>query len=138
VEGEYFDCSSVISPTQLGKARRSAGTIRDQRRVRDRRAPFLSPDFMTANGTMPELELQVGSQSTQSFAVGIEKLNIQYQLRRNCPPCDVVDIPTNNASGRWSSRCSSTSPLARATRPKWDLFRRTISVSVKPRNLLPQ
>jgi hypothetical protein len=139
-EGEYFDVSSVISPTELGKSqtlsRDYPGTSGvyaiDERR-------FFIQTYTTANGTMPELELQVGSQSPQSFAVGIEKLNIQYQLRRNCPPCDVVDIPANNAE--WSVvEQVLLNVTARSEEPdrKGTFYRRTISVSVKPRNLLPQ
>ena len=47
-----------------------------------------------------QLMLQVGSKPPQSFATGIEKLDIKYQLQRNCPPCDVVNLPNSNQE--WS------------------------------------
>ena len=83
--------------------------------------------------------LQIGSQAPQSFAVGIEKLNIQYQLRRNCPPCDVVDDPVDNAT--WSvveEVLLNVTARSELPDPSGNYFRRTISVGVKPRNLLPQ
>jgi len=55
---------------------------------------------LTLTGSLPELMLQVGSLPPASFAVGIEKLGARYQLRRNCPPCDVVDLPADNQE--WS------------------------------------
>ena len=66
--------------------------------------------------------LQVGANLPQPFAGGIEKLDIQYQLRRNCPPCDVVALPSSSdgmggrrrAASRRSPRAPSC-PMRRAT-----------------------
>lgn len=139
-EGEYFDVTSVISPTQLGKSQTLSRDYPETSGVYgiDERRFFLQ-DFTTPDGVVPELQLQVGSASPQSFAVGIEKLDIQYLLRRNCPPCDVVDLPADNAE--WSVvEEVLLNVTARSNRPdtNGDYFRRTISVGVKPRNLLPQ
>lgn len=139
-EGEYFDVSSVVSATQLGKTQtlsRNYPETSGVYAIDERR--FYIQNFTNARGTVPELMLQVGSQSPQSFAVGIEKLNIQYQLRRNCPPCDVVDIPANNAE--WSVvEQVLLNVTARSELPdkQGSYYRRTITVGVKPRNLLPQ
>ncbi len=99
--GEYFDVTSVISPTQLGKSQTLTQDYPETSGVYaiDERRFFLQ-NFVTSNGPLPELQMQIGNQAPQSFAVGIEKLNIRYQLRRNCPPCDVVDLPADNSE--WS------------------------------------
>ena len=139
-EGEYMDITSVISPTQLGK---STTLSRDYPEtsgvyaIDERR--FYIQTWESPRGPLPELLLQVGNQSPQSFAVGIEKLDIRYELRRNCPPCDVVDIPADNAE--WSVvEQVLLNVTARSELPdeQGDYFRRTITVGVKPRNLLPQ
>jgi hypothetical protein len=139
-EGEYFDVTSVISPTQLGKSKtlsRSYPETSGVYAIDERR--FFIQNFTNPRGVVPELMLQVGSDSPQSFAVGIEKLNIQYQLRQNCPPCDVVDLPASNAE--WSVvEQVLLNITARSEVPdeKGNYFRRTVAVGVKPRNLLPQ
>ena len=138
--GEYFDVTSVISPTQLGRSQTFSTSYPAGSGVYaiDERRFFLQ-NYTTANGTIPELMLQVGSQTPQSFAIGIEKLNIQYSLRRNCPPCDVVDMPPDDAT--WSIvEQVLLNVTARSELPdkKGTYYRRTVSVAVKPRNLLPQ
>lgn len=139
-EGEYFDIASVASPTQLTK---STTLSRDYPEtsgiygIDERR--FFIQNWDSPRGPLPELLLQVGNQAPQSFAVGIETLDIQYQLRRNCPPCDVVDLPVDN--DEWSVvEQVLLNVTARSELPdeKGDYFRRTITVGVKPRNLLPQ
>ena len=69
----------------------------------------------------------------------IEKLDIRYQLQRNCPPCDVINVPGNNAE--WSIVDTVLLTLtARSEQPDQSgtYYRRTVSVNVKPRNLLPR
>lgn len=138
--GEYFEISSVISPTELGKSTtlsqdypQDSGVYAiDERR-------FFIQTWNSPRGPLPELLLQIGNQAAQSFAVGIEKLDIQYQLRRNCPPCDVIDIPADNAE--WSVvEQVLLNVTARSELPdeQGNYYRRTITVGVKPRNLLPQ
>ena len=87
----------------------------------------------------PELMLQIGTDTAQSFAVGIEKLNLQYQLQRNCPPCDIVSLPASNAE--WAIvNALALSVTARSEKAEQDgtFYRRTVAVNVKPRNLLPK
>src|SRR5262249_585220 len=98
-EGEYFDLTSVPSPTQLGKTQplTRADPATSGIYAIDERT-FYIDSFTDAHGrTQPELMLQVGDKPPQSFAYGIEKLDIQYQLQRNCPPCDVIALPSLNA-----------------------------------------
>jgi hypothetical protein len=138
--GEYFNISAVASPTQLTK---STTLSRDYPEtsgvyaIDERR--FWIAWWNGPRGPQPELMLQVGSQPAQSFAVGIEKLDIQYQLRRNCPPCDNVAIPADN--DEWAIvEQVLLSLTARSELPdeSGNYYRRTISMGVKPRNLLPQ
>jgi hypothetical protein len=139
-EGEYFTVASVPSSTQINKVEtlsqdypETSGVFAiDERR-------FFIEWWDSPRGPQPELKIQVGSQPAQSFAVGIEKLGIRYELRQNCPPCDVVDLPADNAE--WSVvEMVKLDVTARSELPdeQGNYYRRTVSVDVKPRNLLPQ
>jgi hypothetical protein len=141
-EGEYFEITSVASPTQLVKATTLSRDYPETSGVYgiDERRFFIQT-FSSPRGPQPELQLQIGDNpaDAQSFAVGIETLNVQYQLRRNCPPCDVVDLPVDN--DEWSIveqvllNVTARSELADE---QGDYYRRTMTVGVKPRNLLPE
>jgi len=89
-------------------------------------------------GDTPELMLEINNQGAQSFAVGIEKLDIQYQLARNCPPCDTVNIPATDDEWRLVQQIFLT-VTARSDKKNLNgqYYRRTLTVGVKPRNLLP-
>jgi len=139
-EGEYFTVSAVPSTTQINK---SAAWTRDYPAtsgiyaIDERR--FFIQWWTSPRGLQPELRIQVGSTPATSFAVGIEKLNIQYELRENCPACTVMNIPITNA--QWSVvEKVKLSITARSELPDEDgtYYRRTVTVDVKPRNLLPQ
>lgn len=139
-EGEYFDITSVNSPTELGKgqtlsqnypATSGIYTI-DERR-------FYIESWTDARGPQSELRIQVGAKEPHAFATGIEKLDVKYQLQRNCPPCDVVNLPSSNEE--WSIVDAVVLSLtARSQLPDkaGNYYRRTVSVNVKPRNLLPR
>lgn len=87
----------------------------------------------------PILEMQIDSKPASKLAVGIERLNIEYQLRRNCPTCDVVDLPTSDPEWAIVEQLF-LEVTARSVRrgPNGDYYRRTLRVGVKPRNLLPR
>jgi len=136
--GEFFDVTAVNSPTELGKSQllsrdypASSGVYAvDERR-------FSIETWWTAHGPEPQLLLQVGANLPQPLAGGIEKLDVHYQLRRNCPPCDVVALPSS--SEEWAVVDALHVALtARSELPdtKGNYFRRTIAVNVAPRNLL--
>jgi len=140
-EGEYFDITAVPSSTQLTKTQtltRDYPATSGIYAIDERR--FYLDTFTDAEGrTQPELMLQVGDKQPQSFAYGIEKLDIQYQLQRNCPPCDVVSLPSSNAE--WAIVDALVlNVTARSEQPdqSGNYYRRTVSVNVKPRNLLPK
>lgn len=139
-KGEYFDITAVPSQTQLTKGTTLSRDYPETSGVYaiDERRFWISW-WNGPRGPQPELMLQVGTQAAQSFAVGIEKLDIQYQLRRNCPPCDNVNLPANN--DEWSIvEQVLLNITARSELPDegGDYYRRTVTVGVKPRNLLPQ
>ena len=139
-EGEYFDVTSVTPPDRLGKTKvlsqnypATSGIFSvDERR-------FFIDTWSGPHGPQSQLMLQVGSKPPQSFAVGIEKLDVKYQLQRNCPPCDVITLPSSN--NEWAVVDAVVlSVTARSELPDEDgqYYRRTVSVNVKPRNLLPR
>ncbi len=138
--GDFFDITGVPSGTQLTK---SATLSQDYPATSgvyavDERTYYLDTWNSPNNGPQKELMLQIGDQTPQSLAVGIETLNIQYQLNSNCPPCDVVDLP--NSSSQWSIvEAVLLTVTARSEQPdaKGNYYRRTITTTVKPRNLLP-
>lgn len=88
-------------------------------------------------GLLPQLMIETDARAPQSFAVGIEQLNVQYELSTNCPACDVVDLPADNTEWAQVERVL-ISATARSERPKSDgeYVRRTVSAGIKPRNLI--
>lgn len=139
--GEYFDIAAVPSATTLIKSTTlsqdypaTSGVYAiDERR-------FFIQWFTSPRGPLPQLMLQIGQSSAQSYAVGIEKLNLQYQLRRNCSPnCDIVNLPANDTE--WAiveAVLLNVTSRSEVPDENGDYFRRTLTVNVKPRNLLPQ
>lgn len=87
----------------------------------------------------PVLEMQIDGKPASKLATGIEKLNIQYQLRRNCPACDIVDLPASDPEWAIVEQVF-VEVTARSDRvgPSGDYYRRSLRVGVKPRNLLPR
>lgn len=94
--------------------------------------------WVDTSASTPVLNVQVDDGSPSPFAVGIESFDVQYQLRRNCPPCDRVDLPASNNEWTIVEQLFLTI-TARSEKPgpTGDYFRRTMTVGVKPRNLLP-
>jgi type II secretory pathway pseudopilin PulG len=117
--------------------------------------PPLSADYPAASGfyaiderrfrintgeTEPILEVEInGNGQPSKLAVGIEQLDVQYQLHRNCPSCDVVDLPADDTEWALVEQLFLT-VTARSQRrgPNGEYYQRTIKVGVKPRNLLPR
>lgn len=86
----------------------------------------------------PVLQMQINGQDALPFAIGIEKLDIKYQLKRNCPTCDVVDLPTDN--NEWAlvdQMLLTLTARSSRTSESGETYRKTMTVRVKPRNLLP-
>ena len=124
---------SISATDSSARARRCRGDYPDdQRHLRHRRAALLHRHLdELAAVRSPSSCCRSAASAPQSFAVGIEKLDIQYQLQRNCPPCDVVDSArprTRNgrSSTRWSSNVTARSRGARQQSGAY--YRRTVSV----------
>jgi hypothetical protein len=140
-QGEYVKVATINpggpsfqSETLLSRnyARGSGVYVVDERR-------FYINHRTSPRGILPELMVQIDEEAPSSFAVGIEKLNFEYQLRRNCPPCDVVDLPSNN--DEWAVVEQVFVTLTARSELKMendDYYRKTVQVGVKPRNLLPR
>jgi len=140
--GEFFEVASVPSSTEIARSTAlsvdypaTSGVYAiDQRR-------FYINWFTDYQGqVVPELMMQIGSDAPTSFAVGIEELDVSYQLRANCnPDCDIVELPIDNA--QWQTVEQVVLNLtARSELPDHAgvYFRRKVQVSVKPRNILPR
>lgn len=138
--GEYFDIAGVPSSTQLSKAQTLSQDYPATSGIYaiDERTYYIDTWASPSNGAQPELVLRIGDQTPQSFAVDIEALNIQYRLDRNCPSCDVVDLPSTASD--WSlveAVLLTITARSEQADSAGNYYRRTISVEVKPRNLLP-
>jgi len=139
--GEYVNVGSVSSPTAITLAGTLTNTYPPTSGVYaiDQRRFFLT--MVERKGEMvPQLMIQTGTEEPTSFAVGIEELNISYELRANCnPECDVVGLPVDNAEWQTVEQVlvdlTARSELAG---PGGEYFRRSIQVGVKPRNILPR
>ncbi len=86
----------------------------------------------------PQLTLEVDREGATPFAVGVSELNVRYVLARNCPPCDVVDLPAD-AMEWWlvnQVQLTVTAQTVNPIRPE-DVYSETRTVTGKPRNLLP-
>jgi Tfp pilus assembly protein PilW len=91
----------------------------------------------TSDPERPALSVKVGGGDPIPFAFGIESMNIQYQLERNCPNCTVVNQPT---AEEWALvRQLSITVTARSSAVDLDgrYLRITRQIAAKPRNLLP-
>jgi hypothetical protein len=138
--GEFFDVTEVPLATELAKGQSLSRDYPETSGVYavDERRYYLET-WSTDHGPESELMMQVGGKASQLFAVGIEQLDIRYQLQRNCPPCDVVPLPRSKRE--WTVVDAVAINLtARSQLPNahGDYYRRTVAVSVKPRNLVPK
>jgi len=92
----------------------------------------------TSNSALPTLTVAVNGGAAQPFAYGIESFNVQYTLSRNCPPCDVVDLPANNSEWMLVNEVTvSVTARSRVRGSTGQYYRQTGQVRLKPRNLLP-
>lgn len=140
-DGEYGDISSIDTtesalvtdhPLATGYLKASGVYAVSERR-------FYVSDATTAQESIPQLMMQVDGGEPTPFAAGIEKLDFTYQLARNCPPCDTVDLP--NGDQEWSSVEQvflTVTARSEATDGKGEPYRRTIRLGVRPRNLRPR
>jgi hypothetical protein len=139
-DGEYVGVSSVDSADETLTADialaasypRTSGVYG----VSERR--FYVSDDPTAFGSAPQLMIRVDGGVPTPFASGIEKLDVTYQLGRNCPPCETVDLPSGEEE--WSiveQVFVTVTARSETTDSEGEYYRSTISLGVKPRNLRP-
>jgi prepilin-type N-terminal cleavage/methylation domain-containing protein len=91
----------------------------------------------TTYGPVTVLTVAVNGAAPEPFAYGVQSVNVQYQLVSNCPPCDVVDLPS---ATQWSLvnqlyvtvTMQSQKPLSNG-----QYYTVSGSIGAKPRNLLP-
>ena len=92
----------------------------------------------TTNPALPALTISINGATATQFASGIEALNIQYRLFRNCPPCDpALDAP---AAADWPLLNEIViNVTARSQKPdiSGNYYRRSAQFIAKPRNLIP-
>jgi hypothetical protein len=140
-DGEFVEIASVdaadssltVDGTWTQSYPRTSGVYA----VRERR--FYVSDDATPLGSSPSLMMQVDAGEPTPFAAGVEKLDLSYQLGRNCPPCDTVDLP--NGEVEWSmveQVFLTVTARSEETDGQGEHYRTTIHLGVKPRNLRPR
>jgi prepilin-type N-terminal cleavage/methylation domain-containing protein len=92
----------------------------------------------TSGSGPPVLTLEVDRQGAEPFAAGIREFQIRYILERNCPPCDVVDLPLDDQEW-WLVNQVAVTVKAETVNPvrAEDSYAEARTVVGKPRNLLP-
>jgi len=84
--------------------------------------------------TYPRLMLTVNRGAPQAFAAGISDLQMQYLLNRNCPTCDIIDLPPDTATWRLVNEVLVSATVTTiGARTNVSL---TEATRAKPRNLL--
>lgn len=71
------------------------------------------------------------------FAYGVQAVNVQYELSSNCPPCDVVDLPS---AAQWplvNELYVTVTMQSQKLLSNGKYYTVTGSIGAKPRNLLP-
>jgi Tfp pilus assembly protein PilW len=91
-----------------------------------------------ASGSTPRLTLSVDRAAPENFAAGLRDFQVRYVLQQNCPPCDVVDLPADDATWRLVNEVIVTAraETVNAVRPE-DQVTVVETSRAKPRNLLP-
>ena len=93
----------------------------------------------SSNAGLPVLTVASNGGSPTPFASGVERVNVQYQLARNCPACDVIDLPANDDEwGRVKQLYVGVTVRSRVKGIDGQYFRRSGQIKAKPRNLLPE
>lgn len=86
----------------------------------------------------PLLLLTVNRGDPQAFAAGMSDLQFQYVLERNCPTCDVIDLPATTAEWWLVNAVQVTAAIETVGATQPDEEATIVASSVgKPRNLLP-
>jgi len=86
----------------------------------------------------PLLTLTINRGAAQDFAVGVQDLQIQYLLDRNCPTCDIVDLPADVPTWRLVNEVYLTMTVKTVGSVRAEDAATIIATShAKPRNLLP-
>ena len=91
----------------------------------------------TTYAPVTAITVAVNGASPVPFAYGVQSVNVQYQLASNCPPCDVVDLPS---AAQWplvnqlfvTVTMKSVNKLSNG-----QYYTATGTIGAKPRNLLP-
>jgi prepilin-type N-terminal cleavage/methylation domain-containing protein len=90
--------------------------------------------------SVPQLTLVINRAAPESYAAGVQDLQIRYVLNRNCPPCDTVDAPAPADTATWrlvnNVLLTATVKTIGTVKPE-DAVTMTQTSSAKPRNLLP-
>lgn len=95
--------------------------------------------WLDTSGPGPSrLMFEVDETGPATFAVGMTGMSVRYVLDRDCPPCDVVDLPIDDAEWRLVNKVAVTL-TAETVNParQGDYYSETRTVVGKPRNLLP-
>ncbi len=83
------------------------------------------------------LTIAVNGATPVPFAYGVQAVNVQYQLSSNCPPCDVVDLPTATQWPLVNQLFITVTMKSLKKLSNGQYYTATGAIGAKPRNLLP-
>jgi len=137
--GQDFNITNIVgntltSDTQMNQAYSSAAGSASTVYATERRRYTIDN---TTNPSIPALTISINGGTAQQFASGIESMNIQYRLFRNCPSCDTLDLP---ASADWpllNEIILNVTARSQKTDISGNYYRRSAQFIAKPRNLIP-
>ncbi len=135
--GEYFNITAVNTSTStltisagLGNAySNGSGVWAVDERVYNINTTTYAP--------VTVLTIAANGASATPFAYGVQSVNVQYQLASNCPPCDVVDLPSAAQWALVNQLFLTVTMKSQKTLSNGQYFTASGTIGAKPRNLLP-
>jgi prepilin-type N-terminal cleavage/methylation domain-containing protein len=124
--------NSITSDTKMSQTYGSAAGSASTVYAVDRRTYSLNTGV-----NPPILNLSINGGAAMPFATGIETLNIQYRLYRNCPPCDTLDLPGSTEWPLLNEIILNVTARSQKTDLAGSYYRRSAQFIAKPRNLIP-
>jgi len=83
------------------------------------------------------LTIAANGASPVPFAYGVQAVNVQYQLVSNCPPCDVVNLPSTSQWALVNQLYVTVTMQSQKPLSTGQYATVTGTIGAKPRNLLP-
>jgi len=91
----------------------------------------------TTYAPLTVLTIATNGAAAVPFAYGVQSVNIQYELISNCPPCDVVNLPSATQWPLVNQLYVTLTMQSKMPLSNGQYYTATATIGAKPRNLLP-